>query len=830
MCVLCVRIMWTKKEKVLFCLVLSVSGKTMPINQMHFGPTDRHVDVVDCRGQMMRIEALSLLPRLLLRVSGLLSVCRRSSFSRIPFLSSFPLSPMLRPNAIVAVSVVIRFCPLQEALLHRKSILLMVCLCVGVGVCVTNNVLFSVYLSIFLKDRGGDFYRQVRPFFNLEFDSIVPARMTKSSAATPPSVIVHTVSAPRYGAGRVTPDLHRTFATVYSKPLSPTMYFDQGRTVQLNIKRLPTPSVQRDYRASILLGGHRSYSDMQEHQSSAQRLKEQAGGGLSDAELLARKLEEQQRFALEFDIAVHREQLLDKQRDEHKGTSANNGAALQLLNTTTNAVSSSYMEIIDGPPPPQPRRVMTPAQRTRKTLRTFQERAQTPDTSFESMYKAPTTFTVHGEKSKKHEEYEALAEERLPVVQTRASTAGGISRCGLNTPLPGAPNSRALSRSSCRSLYGLTGTETKGLRENSPDGAEAIKHEVEAFEHRRAVAAEEEAEFSPEIREIIRQTQSPPPPKLILMMFRFGNVRNLPITQKLREVGYAVLHEQFTAATERGCITRVQYLNVVRRYAAPSEINDALKILNCFDKSATGDVDINHFLLGCQILLHCASAGDTLKYCFSLMDTNSRVPRYVTRFEVQSLLNSALNVRKEKQAENARLALPAQVEEEEGDKEFDIMAHAIHEMMEESWRYDYMGRLDLRQFLKLLKEKVTAWKDQLWTAPIGSPRAGSPDRPAVLLDAMGLGTSSQQQPCVAAAHRMSSKKMLYSSLRFQPGNALKDPHRIPAPVVQAKDSSNHIFTPEASSRNLLGAAAEQAEHKTVFPPRRTSTMRLHVNR
>lgn len=130
-----------------------------------------------------------------------------------------------------------------------------------------------------------------------------------------------------------------------------------------------------------------------------------------------------------------------------------------------------------------------------------------------------------------------------------------------------------------------------------------------------------------------------------------------------------------------------------------------------------------------------------------------------------------------------RLGLQAQVEDLEGDKEFDIMARAIHELMDESWRYDYMGRIGLKEFLVLLRDKVHEWKDAVWDQqrPGYSPRSGP--KPAVLFDSMGLDQGWHQQPCLAAAHRMSSKKMLYSSLQYVPSNALKDPHRIPAPTM-----------------------------------------------
>jgi hypothetical protein len=609
-----------------------------------------------------------------------------------------------------------------------------------------------------------------------------------------PGIQRHVVSAPRYGAGRVTPDLDRVFVSCEQKSFKPTMYLDNGRTVQLNINRLPTPQVRKDYRTSILLGGCASYTEMVE-QRQQQRLQQSLAAAGSASSLrsttnkgnslmppraastppidldLRRKLDEQQRHSQEFDIAVRREELLERQRAaqerlRHPTTTQNVSATGAFLQPNGDIVTpENILDVVDAPPKLPPPRVPTPAERTRKTLRTFEERAKTPDTRFETVYRPPTNFTLFHERSKRREEYESMDVNLLPP---RGST-------------PAATMTTSPARQE--------GEHTRASADVLNTSPHAAKREVRDFEYRRAITEAEEAEYCDEVRAIIHSAQIPPPPKLILMLFRFGNVRNLPITDKLRTVGYPVIHEQFSSAADRGCITRQSFLNVMRRYADPKEMGDTMKLLNCFDKSSTGDVEINHFLLGMQILLKCASAGDTLKYCFSLMDTHSRVPRYVTRFEIQSLLASALTVRREKQSEMQRLGLQAQVEDEEGDKEFDIMARAIHELMDESWRYDYMGRIGLKEFLVLLRDKVHEWKDAVWEQQ--KPGRFSPrgQKPAVLFDSMGLDQGWQQQPCLAAAHRMSSKKMLYSSLQFVPSNALKDPHRIPAPTVVDQHTS-----------------------------------------
>merc|ERR1712147_545020 len=122
------------------------------------------------------------------------------------------------------------------------------------------------------------------------------------------------------------------------------------------------------------------------------------------------------------------------------------------------------------------------------------------------------------------------------------------------------------------------------------------------------------------------------------MMFRFSNVRNLRVTKALQKVGYPELHEQFSTLSKSGTISKVQFQGVCAKYLSAAERLDCSRILECFDRNALGDVDLNMLLIGLQILLECASPGDAMRFCFTLMDTANKIPRYITRYEVQTLV------------------------------------------------------------------------------------------------------------------------------------------------------------------------------------------------
>jgi hypothetical protein len=140
------------------------------------------------------------------------------------------------------------------------------------------------------------------------------------------------------------------------------------------------------------------------------------------------------------------------------------------------------------------------------------------------------------------------------------------------------------------------------------NGPECVRGEVDGFEEKQRSPEEMERRAAQQAA-----AANVSPPKLIVMMFKFGNVRTLAVTDKLRHIGYPTLHEQFSTTSERGCVTRQQFIQVLIQYMPMREVHEALKILSCFDRTALGDVDLNVFLLGLQILLRCATAGDALR-------------------------------------------------------------------------------------------------------------------------------------------------------------------------------------------------------------------------
>lgn len=284
------------------------------------------------------------------------------------------------------------------------------------------------------------------------------------------------------------------------------------------------------------------------------------------------------------------------------------------------------------------------------------------------------------------------------------------------------------------------------------------------------------------------------PPKITLMMFRFANVANLPVTAALQKVGYPELNEQFSSAVDsRGMVTRNAFLNVMSRYLNAHEKGDALKILDCFDRNAHGDVLLDMLLIGMQILLHCATPSDTLRYCFQLLDASSKMPRYLTRYEAQTLLtysdeSAAAEVKREliQQADgNPSAADQYSVEELVSmctDKEYRTLRAAIETIVSDSTRYDYQGRMPLQSFLDALESEIstsdtggtkgrrrrTVVPDKGNNKDLESSSKSVSGNP-VTSPGKGSGQNKQfafgsaWQGSAALLHRMSSKRMILSS-------------------------------------------------------------------
>ena len=129
------------------------------------------------------------------------------------------------------------------------------------------------------------------------------------------------------------------------------------------------------------------------------------------------------------------------------------------------------------------------------------------------------------------------------------------------------------------------------------------------------------------------------PPKIITMLFSFASVMALPCVAAMRRLGYRVLYERFhTVIDKSSCLTKTAYTQVVRALVPDTPLHDSDKLFASFERTGRGDIDVNVFLMGLQMLLGCATPGDALRYCIRSTDPRSGTPRYITRFEVQSIL------------------------------------------------------------------------------------------------------------------------------------------------------------------------------------------------
>lgn len=528
----------------------------------------------------------------------------------------------------------------------------------------------------------------------------------------------------RNGGNRVTPNLERSFQC-YSKPTSAVLHFERGRTLGHNLNRLPSPCLRRDLSESILQGGNHPENPFR-HLNKTYSHSLHATQDADEIERVKRM--SIARDVLEFDTALRRETLMAQQMEDQASL-----RRATIVGPETSGLLHATSASTDGgasplPPPATPTPGMGSKRgsvvlSSRQSQRRSSSRGGTGTTPMGSRQgpRASTSMTGSNAKllamSQREREKHVLLHGVTPEEFSLKSHADYHSPFDLGDD-----------------PFDLNGGNCSRVEVNDFDEKQRSPDELE----RRAA--------------LQLATANVTPPKLIVMMFKFGNVRTLAVTDKLRHIGYPTLHEQFSTTSERGCVTRQQFIQVLIQYMPMREVLEALKILSCFDRTAIGDVDLNIFLLGLQILLRCATAGDALRYCFTLMDTNSRIPRYVTRFEIQTLVDCA-----------ASLEQPDTNDEVQKDVEYELMSRAIKEVLVEAWRYDYLGRIALKAFLDTLQEKVHLYK-------------GATRKSAFVLETVWEGTGA-----VAAVHRMSSRNLLLRSLTPQVNP--KDPHAIPLPLM-----------------------------------------------
>ena len=132
------------------------------------------------------------------------------------------------------------------------------------------------------------------------------------------------------------------------------------------------------------------------------------------------------------------------------------------------------------------------------------------------------------------------------------------------------------------------------------------------------------------------------PPRVIKMLFNFTAVQRLPSIAILRKVGYPVLYERLLGASNkrRSSVSRQHYFNVMKELVPQMPVKDAVAILDCVDRTEHGDVDVDVLLLSVQMLLGSATPGDVLRFCIKALDPQSSEPRYISRYEIQSMLRA----------------------------------------------------------------------------------------------------------------------------------------------------------------------------------------------
>lgn len=185
-------------------------------------------------------------------------------------------------------------------------------------------------------------------------------------------------------------------------------------------------------------------------------------------------------------------------------------------------------------------------------------------------------------------------------------------------------------------------------------------------------------------------------PKVLQTLFRLLLSRKLSATAALRSVGFPELRSRLSAAAEGGMLKRHAFEAIfLDCLTTDQERLEHAAVVDCFLLDAGGDAELAFVLIALQVLLGIASAADVMRYCFYLLDTSSRVPRYLTRLELEALL---------READAAAAENPASKD----DAEYLSMRNAVVQILDPaSELFDGKGRMPLSGFLERLRTAMS---------------------------------------------------------------------------------------------------------------------------
>eukprot|EP00662_Eupelagonemidae_sp_cell21_P046365 gene46365-14079_t len=139
-----------------------------------------------------------------------------------------------------------------------------------------------------------------------------------------------------------------------------------------------------------------------------------------------------------------------------------------------------------------------------------------------------------------------------------------------------------------------------------------------------------------------------PAPPVAVVLFQLMLLKGIKMIECVNAVPREEMMAVFTQrAGDGGRVCRAAFHDVLRLLCrAEYDEKAADRLFDLFDRDHSGDVDLKEFQAGLSIIMDTQCPDDSLQYFFGLLDTNKKFPRYITKFELQTLVNTYCHHRK----------------------------------------------------------------------------------------------------------------------------------------------------------------------------------------
>eukprot|EP01062_Namystynia_karyoxenos_P023304 TRINITY_DN18_c0_g2_i1.p1 TRINITY_DN18_c0_g2~~TRINITY_DN18_c0_g2_i1.p1 ORF type:complete len:552 (+),score=110.26 TRINITY_DN18_c0_g2_i1:90-1658(+) len=205
-----------------------------------------------------------------------------------------------------------------------------------------------------------------------------------------------------------------------------------------------------------------------------------------------------------------------------------------------------------------------------------------------------------------------------------------------------------------------------------------------------------------------RVTAAPP---VAIVLFRLMLLKGTRVVESLRKIPRATLMHHFVErGTGSGQMSRCNFHAVLQELCGPNfDTRNADRLFEVFDRDHSGDVDVRELEAGLSVVLDGVAPAESMQFFFGLINQRSRFPRYITKFELQTLIGMFISHRASSASENAA-ALQAG---------FDKALEALS--------FDYCGRASMKDFINSLNSTPEAFRQIVGANAFLEPEPASPD-------------------------------------------------------------------------------------------------------